>query len=437
MTQTKIDIIGKEAMNSFAQDISKIVGEESILTIDMFSVSDYLREKTVTYNYGRPIYIDHILPGFLREKGSIGLIDSAVERGEKIPGNKKSSLKKETLKYNSTEGFEFAGKCEFEDYISYLSERNFGSYCLWINDWLDEEEVKSNVSVLLVLDKVPSEHDLEKLRSLTYKKLFTKGFKITTYEFKRRYKEIADQGRILQALEADKQHFGHTIQNIFPQGITNVIEGIELIEKGSPAYDKLITAKKDLIMSKVIFQSISGQNTPELNKKSILYFLIFLKEHNTSKHNIEIELSAAKKYDQIMVDRKDIGNVLLILWNFFHNATKYSGNQTEKDIRTVTIKAFDGNGRLSILIRNVGTKYIKPITKAYLKGTSDTPDPSDNKEGKGGLEIAKRRLLMLGWSIDFPEDEEKFVEEINVYGVLMKREYYYTDILLTTNIAGI
>lgn len=437
MTQTKRDVIGQEIMHSFAQDIGKIIGEEAILTIDMFSVSFYLQEKTVTYNYGRPIYIDHILPGFLKEKGSIGLIDCTIDRGEEISGNRKSKLKKEPLKYQTSEGFDFAGKCDFEDYLSYLSEKGFGSFCLWVNDFIRYKEAKTNVSVLIVLDKVPDEHELDKLRFLAYKKLFTKGFVITVEEFITKYEEVSDQERILKALEADKQHFGHTIQNIFPQGITNVTEGLELIGEENPARKKLETAKKDLIMSKVIFQSISGQNTPELDNKSILYFLVFLREHTTSKHKIELELALAKSYTQITVERKDIGNVLLLLWNFFHNATKYSGNQTAEDIRTITIKAFDDDGKLVILFRNLGTNFIKLKTKEFLKGSLENPDPADDKGGKGGLEIAKRRLKMLGWGIDFPDEQEKIVEVNSVYGVDMEVSYYYTSVLLTTNITRI
>ncbi len=434
----KKDVIGEAAMQQFAKEIANIIGMDAILAIDLFSVSHYLNERTISYNYGRPVYIDEILPGFLNEKGSIGLIDEPIDEGHTIGGNLPSELKKQPLKYKHNEDFQFKGNCEFGDYISYLEEKRFGSYCLWLNDFIKDEyeddNFKTNVSVLLVLDIVPDESQLAKLRALTYKKLFGKGFRITVKEFMRMYRQVSDQEKFFKALDADKQHFGHTIQNIFPQGLSNVNAVLNELDKNGIEYKKLLYAKKDLTMSKAIFQSISGQEIRELSDKSVLHVLEFIRDNSTSRHFVDLDLKQAAAYRTTKVPDSSIGNVVLILWNFFHNATKYSGSQELQDVSTVSIRAFELDGFLVISFKNRGTTSIKTKTKEFLCGDRVEADPADQKGGKGGLEIAKRRLNMLNWRITFPEVTPGELEKIDVYGVKMERQYFVTDILLKTDI---
>lgn len=448
-------------MQAFVKEIGHIIDESEILTVDIFSVSYYRKETTKSFNYGRPAYIHNILPAFL-ETGSIGLVDRQIDEFREIPHNQYDTQKPGPFQYDHFDDRVKPGHLQtFEGYLEFLSLKKFGKSCVWINNFINDQGIKINVSVLLVLDTVPDKAKVIELKYVVYKTLFTDAFRIITNEFLIVTKEHEWQSERI----ASEEHFGHTFNNLFPQTIDSVKQVnrglskvcIQLLEhtieiKSLPrikhignwleetnviltrAQALLSDAEKDMTITKILFDSLTNQlkYSDDFQCKTIGETVQFLAKNITTRHKIVFDQSCAAEFAKEF-STDVISAIFLLFWNLIHNATKFSGFAVPDDIRTIQVSADCGEDGLKIMVTNWYTKTIKPLTVAYLEKESQSPDPLDDKGKKGGLTIIRTKADKLGWKIKC-DQHESIVENATINDLQMTRELYKIKITVITNI---
>jgi hypothetical protein len=222
-----------------------------------------------------------------------------------------------------------------------------------------------------------------------------------------------------QRLHAEQAHIGHTMYNIFPDALVGVKDSISLIQdrkdsKDKPILEKLDANIKRLDLAKIILLIMGGREIDEFKNKSIFELLHLLKEFETSKRQPALlNFEKNNLLDFVPNTKEKANRAFLILWNFWHNAEKYS------DFTEFFVEIVNYENQLAISFKNISKISLTEENCKFLMGKAKHPLP--DKGDKGGLTIAFRKMEELGWRVVNATCEEKDNIFVNTIIVLTKK----------------
>lgn len=280
------------------------------------------------------------------------------------------------------------------------SDIQFGKFLLWLNANSKYKDYTINISFFLILNKHICESDIvEELFDIFNQSLFSDGvaFLLEDYEYELLQSEkLKKRNEELKSFQNEIDNYAHNIFNIFP----DILNGFESVQEtmllNSNEYLKIEKELKRARLLQIFFKIIGGREIKEIKGKTVWEMIKMLEDLDKSNvdpilspNSIELE-KPISSVDYIPGNIDAANNTFNVLWNFWHNARKYSKHPN------FFVSASKDKDYLVITFKNIGTALSKQNCDFLMKKVDK---PSSIRGEKSGLAISDRKMGKLGWVV--------------------------------------
>lgn len=400
------EIINIDKMQAFATAIEAVTGNNTVLAIDVFYVHKYKKTDIKSYTFAEKIYIDTILPEFLKT-GSMGGVDGWKLEYKSYSNKNEKDVSNRTFK----DDFSFDNVPEtnatFESYVQHLEKNSYGKFCFWNNTNQKVGEAEANISVVVITANDNSSN-VEKIKTVVYENLLSEFYRLIINTFLdiniEQAKTIIEHERDKEFIKAHK----HTIRNFgFEDHLSSLKTKIESTTSADIAKDfetmNNLSLLRDITMDFIYTRDLTNAEIQRslivrkgINTYSQILQLIYDAQIDKSRAMFNIH-DSVKEHSTNTIEEKNLMEVFGLLINLFSNARKNANGNN------YSVSATIENDTLKIQFTNskqLVSKYVEYLTQTDTSLPEIVPS-----QGLCIIKNALTRLSSIGLTIEAQQNK--------------------------------